>query len=287
MFLGQQLNRYTSATYNNPQPWWFYLLAITVLLFPWVFFALSQVRRQGRQTLEAAPALAKEWWSLCWIWVVAILVFFSLPNSKLIGYTLPVMPALALLAALGWQRVMAHRAHAGKIFAVLCLLNIAIALTLVTKLGAITRNERAQDVAQAFACVAHPTDTVYVADAFPYDLPFYAQTSKPFVVMADWPVMRQQTGDSWFRELFEGADFDAQAALVLQAPEALTKASTAPGNWFATRIVNKTTMDLSGWALFYEGTGWRLYQSGGGLAAKSPEPAQHKGLPGCKNQGHK
>ena len=287
MFVGQQFNRYTAATYNNPQPWWFYLLAVTVLLFPWVFFALNQLRRQARQPQETAPALAQEWWSLCWIWIGAILVFFSLPNSKLIGYTLPVMPALALLSALGWQRLVAPRAHASKIFAALCLLNIAIALTLVTKLGALTRNERAQDMAQVLACAAGPSDTLYVTDAFPYDLPFYAQTRKPMVVLGDWPALRQQAGDSWQRELFEGADFDPQAAQVLQAPEVLTQAGSVPGNWFATRINNKTTLDLSGWTLFYEGAGWRLYQSGGGLAAKSPEPAQHKGLPGCKNQGHK
>ena len=287
MFIGQQLNRYTAATYNNPQPWWFYLLAITVLLFPWVFFALNQVRRQTSRALDSAPPLAHAWWSLCWIWVVAILVFFSLPNSKLIGYTLPVMPALALLAALGWQRFMAHRAYAGKLFAALCLINIAFALALVTKLGAITRNERAQDIAQVLACAAQPTDTIYVADAFPYDLPFYAQTTKPMVVLGDWPALRQRADDSWLRELFEGADFDAQAAKVLQAPEALTGASNTPGNWFATRTRNKTTLNLSGWRLFYEGEGWQLYQSGGALAAESPKPAEHKGLPGCKQQGHK
>ena len=290
MFINQHFKRYTSATYNNPQPWWFYLLAVTLLLFPWVFFALNQLRRQVRSLLGVAPAaaplIAKEWWSLGWIWVGAILVFFSLPNSKLIGYALPVMPALALLAALGWERAMAHRPRAGKIFAGLCLFNIAITLILVAKLGDLTRKERAQDMARALACAAQPTDTVYVSDAFPYDLPFYAQTRKPMVVLGDWPALRQQAGDSWRRELFEGADFDAQAAQVLQAPEVLTQAGRVPGNWFATLTSNKTTADLSGWTLFYQGAGWTLYQSGAALAAKGPKPAQHKGLPGCKDQGH-
>ena len=45
MFVGQQLNRYTANIYNNPEPWWFYLAALALLLFPWVFFALGQVRR--------------------------------------------------------------------------------------------------------------------------------------------------------------------------------------------------------------------------------------------------
>lgn len=52
------------------------------------------------------------------------------------------------------------------------------------------------------ACAARPTDTVYVAGAFPYDLPFYAQTSQPMVVLGNWSELRQQVGDSWQRALF-------------------------------------------------------------------------------------
>ena len=291
MFIGQQFNRYTAATYNNPQPWWFYLLSAAVLLFPWVFFALNLLRRQVRRALGVAPAvaplMAQEWWSLCWIWVGAITLFFSIPNSKLIGYILPVIPALALLSALGWERAMAHRASAGKVFTGLCVLGIGIALTIVTQVGHVTRTGRSQDVALVLACAATPSDTVYASEAYPYDLPFYAQTRKPIVVLQDWPMLRKNVGDGWQRELFEGADFDAQAAQVLQPPEQLAKAGVVPGNWFVVQKNNKMTEGLAGWKLFYEGAGWTLYQSGHPLAAEGPEAAEHKGLPGCKDQGHK
>ena len=49
MFVNQHFKRYTASTYNNPQPWWFYLAALGLLLFPWVFFALAQLRRQHRR----------------------------------------------------------------------------------------------------------------------------------------------------------------------------------------------------------------------------------------------
>ena len=287
MFIGQQFNRYTAATYNNPQPWWFYLLSVVLLLFPWVFFALKQVRRPLTQTPTAAPLIARAWWSLLWIWAVAIMAFFSIPNSKLIGYVLPVMPALALLSALGWERSMAHRARAGKIFAALCLLNIVGALVLMTQVGEVTRTGRSQDVARALACAARPSDTVYVSGAYPYDLPFYAQTSKPLVVLENWPMLRQQTGDGWQRELFEGADFDAQAAKVLQAPEVLAQAGLTPGNWLVVSTGNGMAEGLTGWKLYFQGAGWLLYQSGHPLAAEGPEAAEQKGLPGCKDQGDK
>ena len=293
MFIGQQFNRYTAATYNNPQPWWFYLLVLVLLFFPWVFFALDQVRRIGPVRGLAEPASAaplpldKMWWRLCWVWVVAILVFFSIPNSKLVGYMLPVMPALALLCALGWERVMAHRAFSGKGFAGLCLLNIGIALVLMTQVGGVTRSGRSQDVAQVLACAARPADTVYAIDKYPYDLPFYAQTSRPLVVLADWPELRQHARDGWQRELFEGADFDAQAARLLQSPAVLVQAGAMPGNWLIARNGNKATEGLTGWKLFYQGVGWVLYQSGHPLAAEGPKTAEQKGLPGCKDQRHK
>jgi 4-amino-4-deoxy-L-arabinose transferase-like glycosyltransferase len=287
MFVNQQFHRYTAATYNNPQPWWFYLASVLLLLFPWVFFALNQIRpqaAQATQSLDMPPPVAKEWWSLCWIWAAAIILFFSIPNSKLVGYVLPVMPALALLSALGWQRTMAQRAVGGKLFVGLCLLNIVIAMTLVTQVGKVTRSGRAQDVALVLACAAQSSDTVYVSDAFPYDLPFYAQTSRPMVVLANWPVLRQQAGDGWQRELFEGADFDAQAARLLQPPEELGRAGVVPGNWLVVQKGQSLVKGLTGWQLFYQGAGWDLYQSGSQLAAESPKSAEQKGLPGCKHQ---
>ncbi|MFT6589859.1 MAG: 4-amino-4-deoxy-L-arabinose transferase-like glycosyltransferase [Rhodoferax sp.] len=285
MVIGQQLNRYTASTYNNPQPFWFYLLALVLLFFPWVFFALGQWRRSTRLPARAAELLTLDGWRLCWVWIGAIFIFFSIPNSKLVGYILPVMPALALLAALGWGRVMAHRAHAGRIFVGLCLLNIGIALAIVTLVGGVTRTGRAQDVAAVLACQARLSDTIYASGAFPYDLPFYVQTHKPLVMLEDWPALRINTGDGWQRELFEGADFDPQAAQVLQPRSVLAPAGLVAGNWFVVRPHHDIAKGLPGWTLYYQGAGWLLYQSAQPLAAKSPVPTEQKGLPGCKDQG--
>ncbi|TXT37103.1 MAG: glycosyl transferase family protein [Comamonadaceae bacterium] len=288
MFIGQQFNRYTAAVYNNPQPFWFYLLALALLLFPWMFFAFNQVRRVTATSLAADVSMTDPWWKLCWTWLVAILVFFSIPHSKLVGYILPVLPPLALLAAMGWQRAMAQRAWAGKAFAGLVLVNGALALGLVLKVGEVTRDSRAQDLAEVFACAAQPSDTLYVSDAFPYDLPLYAQTTKPMVVLNDWPMLREQAGDGWHRELFEGADFDAQAGRVLQALSVLAQVAHTPGHWYAGRSGSTLTANQPGWTLYFKGAGWDLYRSGGAgsadSTAKSPEAAQHKGLPGCKQQ---
>jgi 4-amino-4-deoxy-L-arabinose transferase-like glycosyltransferase len=281
MFVGQQFNRYTAATYNNPQPWWFYLLALALLLFPWCVFALAQARRQAK--VGGVAELPATLWRLCWAWLLAILLFFSIPHSKLVGYIIPVLPALAVLAAAGWQRAMAHRARAGRWFGGLLLLNLVLAGTLVLLVGGVTRKSRSQDVAAVLACAASPADTIFVSGGYPYDLPFYAQTQKPLVVVQDWPSARQKAGDGWQRELFEGADFDAQAAQALQGFDVLDRAAAQPGSWLVIPQRHARAQQHPGWVLHYAGAGWDLYQSGGGSAAKSPEAAEHKGLAGCRH----
>ena len=289
MFIRQQVERYTATTFNNPQPWWLYLVAIALLFFPWVFFALAQVTRGTRLALRDG-AVAREWTGLCWIWVIAITVFFSIPNSKLVGYILPVIPALALLAALGWERVMAHRAYAGKLFAALCVLAIGISTGIVLAVGGVTAKSRTQDIAAVLACEASPGQTIYAAGGFPYDLPFYAQLPQALVSISDWDHQRANSGDGWQRELFEGAEFDAQAAKVLQPASALVAAGRVPGNWLVARKSQTPAEAASGWVLAKSGIGWDLFKSGtstdslaGKSALESPKSAHQKGLPGCNH----
>ncbi|GAB4405527.1 MAG: glycosyltransferase family 39 protein [Rhodoferax sp.] len=294
MFIGQQFHRYTAQGYNNPQPWWFYALALVLLLFPWVFFAGRAMRHVTDTTLARALRPSAAVWSLCWIWVGAITVFFSIPNSKLVGYILPVLPPLCVLAALGWERSLGARPSGARWFAGLVALNLAIALALVLTVGKVTRASRTQDVAAVLACAARPHDTIWVADGFPYDLPLYAQTTRPLRVVADWSALRQSAGDGWQRELFEGADFDAQAAQVLQPVAALAQAAHQPGQWYLGRkgapIPGQAADAASPWRLAYRGFGWDLYQSQpeghADSAPKGPETAEHIGLPGCKDQRH-
>ena len=288
LFVKHQFERYTEAVYNNPQPVWFYLPVLLLLMFPWALMVPLAWRRQPGGASDAAGTgpLAGPVTLLCWIWLVAILVFFSIPNSKLIGYVLPVLPPMALLAALGWERLAAGRPAAGRWLALLCAANLLGALVLVSRVGASTADGRAQDVARELVCAAAPGDTLWVSGGYPYDLPFYARWPRPLLVAGDWPAWRQRSGDGWQRELFEGADFDAAAAQVLQSPQALEAAGTRPGQWWVT--LGRAAPPAAGaWVLHFQGAGWALYRSGGDSAAKRPEPAQPKSLAGCQHQGQR
>jgi 4-amino-4-deoxy-L-arabinose transferase-like glycosyltransferase len=262
MFGTQQVARFSATTFNNGQPWWFYGLCLIVLLFPWSLFALNQAVVHARRAKNATNSIANSWLALSWIWLLAIIGFFSIPNSKIIGYALPVMPPLALLAALGWDAAMA-RIRLGaqaqvRWFAALCVASIGIAVAANLAAANYTRKYAAQDVAQALRAEgAQPSDTVYLLGDYAYDLPFHRQASAPMVVIQDWPDKRKANGDDWQHELLDGEKFDAQAARVLQTPEALALARTQARVW----VVARHDAELDGFTRVYRGGAWVLYQS--------------------------
>ena len=272
MFGKHQFGRYTATTFNNARPWWFYGVAVMLLMFPWVFFVLvdavqSLWRRLGetfRLSSEIKPLeVASAWVALCWIWVIAILVFFSIPNSKLLGYALPVMPPLALLAALWWERRMAPLPWAGRVFTSLVSLAVITACAANWVATGYTWQRSSADVAAVLSCAMAPTDVVAAVDDYPYDLPFYAQLTQPLVVIQDWENLRQTAGDNWRRELFEGADFDEKAAQNLAPLSRLSAMKAEPRAWvIAPRPSSLLSAPASsGFVPFYEGRAWTLYRS--------------------------
>jgi 4-amino-4-deoxy-L-arabinose transferase-like glycosyltransferase len=252
----QQISRYTGAGFNNARPWWFYASALGVLMFPWAFWALAQAGSARR----VAPAVDPRMVALCWCWLLVIVGFFSIPNSKLVGYALPVMPPLALLAALGWDRTMAARRWSDRVFVILVVLALSIAVAINTLAERATRHKLATDIAPTLACGLQSGDTIYAVGGYPYDLPFLVQLRRPMVVVQDWPALRESAGDGWQRELFEGGDFDADAARVLQTPDVLVRASRIAGHWL---VAPKDYADdaFAGWAQIQRGSGWVLYRS--------------------------
>lgn len=303
MFGKHQFGRYTATTFNNARPWWFYGVAIAVLMFPWVFLVAASAGHSVRQQVRALSTQAPKsplkdlppglttvdpsWAALCWIWIVAILGFFSIPNSKLIGYALPVMPPLALLAALWWQRHVAPRAWGERLFAMVVGLNLALAVAGQVAAVRYTQKHSSLDVAAVLACQVRPSDVVAAVDEYPYDLPFYAQVTRPLEVIQDWDTLRQTAGDNWRRELFEGADFDAQAARSLVPLSRLESLKQTPQAWVVAP--NNSGMlngqQHAGFELVFAGRAWSLYQSS--ATAKGPEATEQKGLRGCKDQGKK
>ena len=110
-WLNHHLARVMSDLHHHSQPFWYYLAVLAVGFFPWTPFLAGSFARLRHWRNGAGPDHAQIF--LC-IWAVLPVIFFSLSESKLPGYVLPVVPALALLAAREWDRDLAGGAAAGK-----------------------------------------------------------------------------------------------------------------------------------------------------------------------------
>lgn len=280
IIIKQHFARYTASTFNSVYPWWFYLMALVILFFPWFVFSLLPLLPNIGRRLAAGPDPDHSWTSLCWIWLISVLIFFSVPSSKLLGYILPAVPPLTMLAAMGWEKTMLRVKHAQRWLWAIVVLNLSLALVGSLFSMKHTSEVLSRDVAAVLACKASPNDTIYALDAYPYDLPFYLQVSQPLVVVSDWETLRAQVGDSWQRELFESADFDPVAAQSLQTPAQLAKATNQPGRWLITRIGLEKNPATSGWTLVFKGMGWILWRSTPD-ASQAPAAGSAKGLAGC------
>lgn len=281
LFVKQHLQRYTESSFNNVQPWWFYGVALALLFFPWIGFVLYQAASSiWRQSLRltSTPARAAALW---WVWLLTVLLFFTIPNSKIVGYMLPVMPAAATLAALGWTAATAKVRHRNRWFALVCGINLVLAAGANTAAARHSFKHSARDAALEFACRASPGATVYAAGDYPYDFPFYARLTRPMVVVQDWAQARRRGGDNWRTELYEGADLAAGGDAALQSPEALVGAAKAGDNW----VVAPNDFKVDGFVAVFRGRAWSLHRSVQAAdrrsASKSPVAAENKGLAGC------
>ena len=93
-FFEHQLGRFSSNALQHVQPWWFYMPALLLLLFPW-FPLLPLVRLADRSDPKVRALLAVTLFGF---------VFFSVSVNKLPSYILPLLPGLCILVALGVRR---------------------------------------------------------------------------------------------------------------------------------------------------------------------------------------
>ncbi|MEO1084441.1 MAG: glycosyltransferase family 39 protein, partial [Acidobacteriota bacterium] len=93
VLIRQNFMRFVDA-WDHRQPWWYFLKYLWIDYAPWSWLlpaaALTapQGRKEGKLQRQS------------WIWIAAILFFFSLSESKRAPYILPIAPAVAALAAI-------------------------------------------------------------------------------------------------------------------------------------------------------------------------------------------
>lgn len=193
----QHFQRYATSGFNNAQPFWFFPAALLVLGLPWTPWLLA-----WRSRAPAADAPQRSIRLLMLVWTLVVVGFFSLPQSKLIGYVLPAVPPLAVLITEALPRLDPRGWRACAIVAVLLCLGGVTAVAMAPL-------PSARPLAQALLAQRQPGEPVIFAGGYFYDLPFYARLDRPVAVVEDWhdPAIGQR--DNWRKELLDASRFAA------------------------------------------------------------------------------
>jgi 4-amino-4-deoxy-L-arabinose transferase-like glycosyltransferase len=243
----QHLRRYTQATFNNPQPFWFFFIALPLATLPWSA-ALPAAVRRWRGALADADVQLALWW------IAAVLLFFSLPRSKLIGYMFPALAPWCALLALAFTRARWWRATA-----------LLAAITCVTFAAVLAWQAPASNRDLGLALRDHLQTgerVVFIDEPF-FDVPFYARMTEPPIVLADWDDPMIATRDNWRKELHDAARFDPARAAQRLWPLARTdELRCAPGTvWWLAKTPPPWLADAT--TVLHGRHGWLLRSDGG------------------------
>jgi 4-amino-4-deoxy-L-arabinose transferase-like glycosyltransferase len=128
VFVRETLQRMLTGSFHRSAPVWYYLPILPVATFPWIVPALARLRAWRGTWLTRHAAEAREP-LLFASWVIVPLVFFTLSQSKLPQYMLPLTPAFALAAA---RNIVRYGAGiAGRVYAAVALV-LGLALVALT-----------------------------------------------------------------------------------------------------------------------------------------------------------
>ncbi len=102
------MTRYNDVVSGHSQPWYFYSLVLLVGFLPWTAFlpaALVYWHKKSKalpggllHTQEGAPRL----FLFGMVWAMFVFTFFSVAQTKLLTYILPMFPGLALMVGATW-----------------------------------------------------------------------------------------------------------------------------------------------------------------------------------------
>lgn len=216
-FVEQHFRRFAAGGFNNVQPFWFYPAILLLAWLPWMVW-LRPLFDKGYFTDQTRGDLRV----LMVLWAGVVVLFFSLPQSKLVGYIFPAIAPLAILLADGFQTRSATKSQLSRWWRLGCGIGMAVSLAVIA-FFAITKPKSNRELGMVLRSQYAPHEAVYMLGNHYFDLSTYAHLQEPAKVVLDWsnPSIRQR--DGWQKELADAAVFKQDLAqTILLQPEALT-----------------------------------------------------------------
>jgi 4-amino-4-deoxy-L-arabinose transferase-like glycosyltransferase len=128
--------RYTGVIENQTGPFWYYVPVVILGFFPWIAFVPVAAKAAISDARRTDGGFAR----LALVWTVVPFVFFTFASTKLPNYVAMILPALAILVALWFERV---RSGADRRAAVVSAATIPVFVGCVAfAIGAFSRSNR-------------------------------------------------------------------------------------------------------------------------------------------------
>lgn len=229
-FVVQHFKRFAAGGFNNVQPFWFYPALLLAFHAPWLPWARGLFRvRATAAGATASPASVR---SLMWVWAAVVLVFFSMPASKLVGYILPLTPPLAMLMADAVLRQRGERQTVPLAWVLATTMAASIGLGAVAWLS-LHHDKSSRDFAQPLRAQRQAGEPVVMLRHYAFDLPFYAGLRDKLVVVDDWHDAAVGQRDNWRKELADAGRFAPALAdtTLVDEPALPALLCAAPVSW--------------------------------------------------------
>ncbi len=251
-FVYQQFDRFSQGGFNNVMPVWFYAAVLLVTMFAWYRRGMTAIFSRRYWQGEGEVCIRR----LMWIWMIVILGFFSIPQSKLVGYILPVLPPLAFIFAEFFagsrvratmsERDMTLRGSAkdsqyrpdavntrviGRNFLIrlsVCVL-LSIASLIYMTFANLPGSSRIADAIRQIPAADRAGDQYFSLDYYPFDFGFYLGRFPGLAVVSGWDDPGMGSQDNWQKELWDAREFlGAQAQQRFVLPDAFRESMCRP-----------------------------------------------------------
>lgn len=127
--------RFTEVVNGHGAPWYFYFLVVLVGFIPWSIYLPISILR--------VKFWHRSWWCqqprgsqlslFAFFWFSGIFIFFTIAVTKLPSYTLPLLPASAILVALFWSEAIStanQKRSMNRGLLISCVVNVIVLVIL-------------------------------------------------------------------------------------------------------------------------------------------------------------
>lgn len=227
-FVYQHFERFLDSGFNNQEPWLFYVPVLIVTALPWTLWGLGLFRKPFWKAERDPKGIRR----LMAIWGLVVLVFFSIPASKLVGYVLPALPPLAfLLAELvreAVERDGAASTRFGRRASISCVAAVVLCLITLVIAAISTLDRSSKPLGEVMRKHEKPGDTLVMLHTYAFDLQFYARYTRPAWIVDNWDDPSIPHVDSWRKELLDASEFDPTVQVLISQQEWKRRICTGP-----------------------------------------------------------